>query len=431
MDPNGLDQAEADHHRQHDRAAIGQEGHGHAHHWRHAHHHRPVDQHIEGEGRGDPCRCQPTEVRVRHRGRVQGREDDGAIQQQHRHAAEKPELLGQGGEDEVRLFLGKEVELALGTQAVALTHEATGAQGNLGLQKMVAGARGVALRVQEGQDPLPLVIVEAEEEEDRCRQGDKSSPREDDPPGQAGQDHHRQAGQGQQNGGPKVRLVGDKQGRGGDQGQRDQEIPGQPRPVRGQAMIEAPKGQDEAQLHDLRRLETAKGPKVQPPLRAHSDVAGHLHHDEQDEAQGVEWIGHRRPDPEVDDGQGHHQGEGHAKADQVVGRPGLPAGTGDGEHHQGAGARDQDQGEGEDAVDVKEFVDQPAALGPGSQSDEGHAGASGTAGPWATVAAGAGGRSIRPRSSGSCSRASRMRSRARGAAAWAPKPPCSTRTATA
>jgi hypothetical protein len=67
-----------------------------------------------------------------------------AVEEQHAEAADEAELLGQGGEDEVGLLFGQEVQLALRAQAKALAQKAAGAQGDLGLQDVVAVAGRVA-----------------------------------------------------------------------------------------------------------------------------------------------------------------------------------------------------------------------------------------------------------------------------------------------
>jgi hypothetical protein len=111
--PHRLDQSKADHHGEHDRTAVAQHGHRHAHDRRQAHDHGAVDEHIDGERRGHASRRQPTKVAVAHKGGAQGHEDGHRIEDQHHHAAHEAELFGQGRENEVGLFLRQEVELAL------------------------------------------------------------------------------------------------------------------------------------------------------------------------------------------------------------------------------------------------------------------------------------------------------------------------------
>jgi hypothetical protein len=58
--------------------------------------------------------------------------------------ADQPELLRDHGEDEVRLLLGQEVQVPLRALQEALAPEPAGAQRDLGLDDVVAGAQRVA-----------------------------------------------------------------------------------------------------------------------------------------------------------------------------------------------------------------------------------------------------------------------------------------------
>ena len=75
---------------------------------------------------------------VRQRGDAQSDQDNGDVAGQHGERADEPELFGHGGEDEVRVSLGQELQLALTAQAVPLAHYAARAEGNLGLDDVVA-----------------------------------------------------------------------------------------------------------------------------------------------------------------------------------------------------------------------------------------------------------------------------------------------------
>src|SRR3546814_130478 len=71
------------------------------------------------------------------------------VKAQQGEAADQPEFLGQHGKDEVGLFLGQEVELALGALHEALAGERPGTEADHRLQRVVAGAQRIVLRVQE------------------------------------------------------------------------------------------------------------------------------------------------------------------------------------------------------------------------------------------------------------------------------------------
>ena len=58
------------------------------------------------------------------------------------------------------MLLGKEIELGLGALHEALAHEATGADGDLRLQNVIAGAERIAPGVDEGEHALPLIVVQ-------------------------------------------------------------------------------------------------------------------------------------------------------------------------------------------------------------------------------------------------------------------------------
>src|SRR5690606_32825080 len=130
-------------------------------------------------------------------------------------------------------------------------------------------------------------------------------------------------------------------------------------------------------------------------------------------------------------------------ADDVIDRPGLERGPGDGEHHQPASPGDQAKDQAEGPVDLAQLDDQPIAL---ARSGDGAGGHAGLGGAWPLATCGSGGAapsppssgdsggigagcSILARISGSFSNATRITSRARGAPAVPPpNPPCWTIT---
>ena len=78
----------------------------------------------------------------------------------HGQAADEAEFLADHGEDEVGLFFRQEVEMALGALQEALAPHAAGAQGDVRLDDVVAGAERVALGMEEGVDAGALVVVQ-------------------------------------------------------------------------------------------------------------------------------------------------------------------------------------------------------------------------------------------------------------------------------
>ena len=68
--------------------------------------------------------------------------EDEEVEQQDADAADEAVLLAEGGEDEVGVGNGQEVALGLGALVGALAPETAGADGDLGLQDLVAGAAG-------------------------------------------------------------------------------------------------------------------------------------------------------------------------------------------------------------------------------------------------------------------------------------------------
>ncbi len=85
--------------------------------------------------------------------------DDEQVQQQQQQQAQQPELLADDREDEVGGALGQELELRLAAVHPALAEHAAGADGDLRLDDVVAGAERIGLRVEEGEDALALVVV--------------------------------------------------------------------------------------------------------------------------------------------------------------------------------------------------------------------------------------------------------------------------------
>ena len=76
------------------------------------------------------------------------------------HGAEESELLSEHREDEVGVALGDEVELRLRALLESLAGQAAGPDRDLGLLQVVAGALGVAPRIDEHEQPVDLVLLD-------------------------------------------------------------------------------------------------------------------------------------------------------------------------------------------------------------------------------------------------------------------------------
>ncbi len=144
---------------------------------------------------------------VRQAGGTQGDQDHRAEQGQDAEAAEEAELLGHGGEDEVGVLLGQEVELALGAQAEAFPQQAARTERDLALQDVIAGAGGVLVGMQEGEDAVALVALHHEHHVRRHGHEGRQGSCGHHPHVEASQDHHRHARQGQEDGRAEIGLL--------------------------------------------------------------------------------------------------------------------------------------------------------------------------------------------------------------------------------
>ena len=86
--------------------------------------------------------------------------------------ADEAELLGQHREHEVGRLDGQEVALRLRAVGQALAHPAAGADRDLRLVELVAGALDVGCGVEEREQPLLLVVVEDVGPRDRDQRDD-------------------------------------------------------------------------------------------------------------------------------------------------------------------------------------------------------------------------------------------------------------------
>src|ERR1700710_337880 len=113
VDIHAHEQAKAEHHGEHRRAAIGDQRHGNADDGDEAHHHRGVDHDVEEEVQRHAHRQQAAELAARAICDLDAIADHDAEQDQQCDTADEAELLAEIGEDEISLLLWQEVELAL------------------------------------------------------------------------------------------------------------------------------------------------------------------------------------------------------------------------------------------------------------------------------------------------------------------------------
>src|ERR1700678_2270582 len=275
--------AEAGQQRDHGSAPVADQRQGHADHRQDAARHAGVDEHIDEEAQCDGASGQARKSVLALHGQIQRASDHDAVQRQNEQLAQQAELLADDGEDEIGGPFRQEFKLRLAAVHIALAETPARADRDLRLDDVVSGAQRVVFGIEEGQYALPLVIVD-----EMPGRPDGASQHGDgyqyDPQLQAGEQHHDEAGGGDQQGRAEVRLLGDHRGGYGDQDAHDEQVfEGR----RQGALVHVPGAYHrDRQLHDLGRLEAHES-HVQPALRALADVAGHLDHDEQQHADDV------------------------------------------------------------------------------------------------------------------------------------------------
>src|SRR6185295_8444076 len=82
------------------------------------------------------------------------------IQTKHDDYADKPMLLGEGRENEIRMRNRKEAKLRLGAAGHAPSPDASVSHGNFRLNHLVAGAARIPGRIQKGDQSRLLVILQ-------------------------------------------------------------------------------------------------------------------------------------------------------------------------------------------------------------------------------------------------------------------------------
>src|SRR5699024_12443494 len=84
------------------------------------------------------------------------------IQDQQPEYAEKTAFLGENRKNEIGVGFGQKVEVALGAIEPALAEQTAGADRDLALNDVIAGACRIARGVEEGQHALLLIAMHVE-----------------------------------------------------------------------------------------------------------------------------------------------------------------------------------------------------------------------------------------------------------------------------
>ncbi len=327
MDIDVHDQPEGDHHGQHRGAAVGDQRQRHADHRHQPHHHGDVDEDVEEDRAGQAERQQPAEMVAAAQRDGEAVAEDDHVDEDHPEPAQQAELLGQHGEDEVGLLLGQEVEVALRALQEAAAGDAAGAERDLRLQDVVAGAQRVAVRVEEGQHAALLVVVQQELPGQRDRGEAEDAAERELPHAHPGDEEHHDAADHQHAGGAEVRLLEHQRDRRKHHRGRNQQVDDAADILVADRMEVAGQRQHHADLHHLRGLQQ-KELEVDPAPRAHAHGAGNLDADQQGQRNAVDDIGVLQPDPQVRDRDEDQRRHADGEADRLALGPRIHAAAG-------------------------------------------------------------------------------------------------------
>src|SRR5882762_3545458 len=344
----------------HQYAETGQQGdHGcasvanhrqwHSDHRQDAAHHSRIDEHVNEEAQRDRSAREPREGVLALVGEVQRAADHGAVQRENQQLAEQAEFFPDHGEDEVRGAFRQEFQLRLTAVHVALAEDSARADGDLGLNDVVAGAQRIVFGIEEHEHALALVLVN-EMPAGPGRAADERYGYQDDLHLQTREQHHDQPGSGDQQGSAEIRLDHDHRRRNPDHDGHDQQIlEGR----RQRALVHVPRAHHRyRELHDFGRLE-AHEPHIEPALRAFADMSRYRHDDQQ---QYPDHIRDRCEQTQIlrggQPGERQQRGDGDGGVRQMVldhsdvlSRSAV--------HHQNADAQDDRQYAGQRAVQAQ------------------------------------------------------------------------------
>src|SRR5882757_1222415 len=261
----------------HGSASVANHRQRHSDHRQDAAHHSRIDEHVDEEAQGDRSARQPREGVLALVGEVQRAADHDTVQRENQQLAEQTEFFPDNREDEVSGAFRQEFQLRLAAVHVALAEDPARTDRDLGLNDVVAGTQRVVFGIQEREYALALVVVN-EMPAGPSRAADERYGYQDDLHLQSCEQHHDQAGGGDQEGSTEIRLNHDHRRRNTDHDAHDQQIleGGRQRPL-----VHVPRAHHRyRELHDLGRLE-AHETHIHPALRAFADMAGDRDHDQQ------------------------------------------------------------------------------------------------------------------------------------------------------
>ena len=138
------------------------------------------------------------------------RADDEQVAGEQRDEAEQAEFLADHREDEVGRALGQEFELRLAAVHPALAEHAARADRDLRLDDVVAGAERVALRVEQRQHALALVVVHEVPDDRHRRAQHRDAARAGGASDRPAHDQHDDAGRRDQQRRAEVGLLGNQ-----------------------------------------------------------------------------------------------------------------------------------------------------------------------------------------------------------------------------
>src|SRR5208337_3569693 len=122
-------------------------------------HHTGIDEHIHEEAQCDGPPGQARKGVLSLHREVQRPPDHDAVQNQQHQAGQQTEFLADDRKDEVGGPLRQKLQLRLASHHVALAEHAAGADRDLGLDDVVAGAQRIVFGIQECQYALALIVM--------------------------------------------------------------------------------------------------------------------------------------------------------------------------------------------------------------------------------------------------------------------------------
>ena len=233
-------------------------------------------------------------------------------------------------------------EVALGAGEETLTGQPAGADCDLRLDDVIAGAARIALGVEEYLDPVALVIVHHVERE-RGERGERGDARAEQPQRHAGEVHRHDPAERDHQRGAEIGLDHHQHEghadhhRGGNNGLQPARVD-----YRDEIVI-AGEREDDHRLHQLRRLE-ADDLEIQPAPAAAADRAKRLDADQADAEEAEQGQRGQLPPLLADPRQRQRTDEEHREMPALIERPRPHAAVCRRiEHHQPEAGEREDQ----------------------------------------------------------------------------------------